>query len=419
MFALADCNNFYASCERVFRPDLNGKPIVVLSNNDGCVIARSNEAKEAGIPMGAPAFKFKAEFERHRIHVFSSNYALYGDMSQRVMAILGDMSPEIEIYSIDEAFLRFSSCNFVNLREHALAMRKQILRSTSIPVSIGLADTKVLAKAANRIAKKYGQLTEGVHIIDSDEKHYKALKWLKIEDVWGIGRKHAKRLISRGILTAYDFTNLPDNWVRQNMSVVGLRIKKELEGESSLDLEPEVSAKKNIATTRSFEKGYTAYEQLRERIATFASSCAEKLRDQQSHCNALVVFLHTNGFRKDLPQYSRNIFVKLPFPSNSNIELSKFAQAGLQQIFKEGYVYKKAGVIVTGISPEHEFQLSIFENSDPRHRRLMQAVDHLNRTIGNYKVKLGSQDSGRQWKMKQERLSPCFTTRLDEVIRVT
>jgi len=418
MFALVDCNNFYASCERVFRPDLNGKPIVVLSNNDGCVIARSNEAKAAGIPMGAPAFKYKAEFEKNNIHVFSSNYALYGDMSQRVMSILGEMSPEIEIYSIDEAFLRFESCHFMDMEKHASDMRRRILRSTGIPVSVGFAKTKVLAKAANRIAKKFTARTKGVHIIDSEERHEKALKWLKIEDVWGIGRKHAKRLQDRGIYTAYDFTCLPDNWVRKNMSVVGLRIKNELEGTVSLPLDDKHSAKKNIATTRSFDKAYTKYDELKERVVTFASVCAEKLRNQQSHCNSLLVFVHTNGFRKDLPQYSRNILVKLPYPTNSSIELAKFAQYGLKQIFKNGYVYKKAGVIVMDISPQSEHQLSLFDNSDPRHAKLMKTVDFLNASIGQQKVKLGSQDADRTWKMKQEKLSPCFSTRLEDIILV-
>lgn len=418
MFALVDCNNFYASCERVFRPDLNGKPIVILSNNDGCVIARSNEAKALGIPMGAPAFKFKNEFIKHGISVFSSNYPLYGDMSARVMTILGEMAPEIEIYSIDEAFLRFENCDYVDLETLGLEMRRKVLRSTGIPVSVGFAPTKSLAKVANRIAKKYTERTQGVYLIDSEEKRLKALKWLDVGDVWGIGRRHAKRLNAGGIKTAYDFVNLPDAWVRKNMSVVGLRLKKELEGEPMTGVEETAKAKKNIATTRSFEKGYTKYDELAERIVTFASSCSEKLRAQKSQCNSIMVFIHTNGFRKDLPQYSRNIVVDLPFPSSSSIELAKFAQFGLRQIFRDGYTYKKAGVIVLNITPESEQQLSLFENSDPRHKKLMQTVDVINRSIGNHTIKLGSQDLNRVWKMKQEHLSPRYTTKIDEVIKV-
>ncbi|MFN4234302.1 MAG: Y-family DNA polymerase [Bacteroidia bacterium] len=417
MFALIDCNNFYASCERVFRPDLQGKPIVVLSNNDGCVIARSNEAKALGIPMGAPAFQYQDLFDKHHVHVFSANFALYGDMSQRVMSILADYSPDIEIYSIDEAFLKLTGFDFINLKEHGISMRQKVLKWTGIPISVGIAPTKVLAKVANRIAKKYPEQTTGVHIIDSEEKRIKALKWLKIEDVWGIGRQHAKRLNKIGVITAFDFTQLDDNWVKKNMSIVGLRLKHDLQGIPTLNLE-EPEAKKNIATTRSFEKNYTEFEELSERISTFAVSCAEKLRKQNSCCNSLMVFIHTNGHRKDLPQYSRNIVIKLPYPTNSSIELSKFATQALKHIYKKGYHYKKAGVIVQDFTPATLPQLNIFENSHERHRALMKAIDVINNSMGQQKVRLASQDPKRVWKMKQEKLSPCYTTRLSDIITV-
>ncbi len=223
MFALIDCNNFYASCERVFRPDLNGKPVVILSNNDGCVIARSNEAKAIGIPMGAPAFKFDELFKQNNVHVFSTNFPLYGDMSNRVMNILSDFSPDMEIYSIDECFLKLHGFELFNLQEHGLNMRLKVVKWTGIPISVGMAPTKALAKAANRIAKKFPERTNGVYIIDTDEKREKALKWLKIEDVWGIGRQHAKRLQDIGVLTAFDFIKLSDDWVKKDMSIVGLR----------------------------------------------------------------------------------------------------------------------------------------------------------------------------------------------------
>ena len=417
MIALVDCNNFYASCERVFRPDLNGKPIVVLSNNDGCVIARSNEAKDAGIPMGAAAFKYRSVFEENKIHVFSSNYALYGDMSARVMNLLSLYAPEIEIYSIDEAFLKFDNCQFINFNDLAIEMKKKVGKSTGIPVSIGFAATKALAKVANRIAKKFAERTGGVYIIDSDEKRNKALKWLKVEDVWGIGRQQAKKLNNKGVFTAYQFTQLSDEWLKKNMSVVGLRLKRDLLGEPTLSLE-DVKAKKSIATTRSFDENYTELSQIQERVSTFAVSCAEKLRKQNSHCNALMVFLHTNGHRKDLPQYSQNIVIKLPFPSNSSIELSSFAINGLKQIFKKGYQYKKAGVIVMDTSPVDEAQAKLFENSDPKHKLLMQVVDKINKSVGQQKLKLAGQDLGRTWKMKQERLSPRYTTKLSDIIKV-
>ncbi len=417
MFALIDCNNFYASCERVFRPDLNGKPIVVLSNNDGCVIARSNEAKALNIRMGAPAYQFQKVFDDHHVLVFSSNYALYGDMSFRVMTILSTFSPEMEIYSIDEAFLQFNGFDLFNLNEVGIRIRKTILKSTGIPVSVGFAETKALAKVANKIAKKFPERTGGVYIIDSEEKRLKALKWLNVEDVWGIGRRQSKKLEYHGVKTAYDFIQMPDAWVRKTLSVVGLRLKRELEGTRSLELDVKKD-KKNIATTRSFDKHYTTFDQVNERIVTFSVTCAEKLRRQKSTCNSLMVFLITNFFREDLPQYSKNIVVKLPYSTNSGIEISKFATIGLKNIFREGFQYKKAGVIVMDIVPEMPMQLTLFEASNPRHKALMETIDRINNSIGSHKVMLASQDLGRRWKMKQERLSNRFTTRIDEIITV-
>ncbi len=417
MFALVDCNNFYASCERVFRPDLIGKPVVVLSNNDGCVIARSNEAKALGIPMGAPAFEYQALFDENKVHVFSANFALYGDMSQRVMEVLGEYSPDMEIYSIDEAFLKLTGFERYDLQDYGNQMRRKVTKWTGIPISVGIAPTKALAKVANRIAKKFPEQTNGVYIIDSEEKRIKALKWLPVEDVWGIGRQHTKRLNAIGVKTAYDFTQLDEVWVKRHLTIVGLRLKYDLQGIPTIELE-DVQPKKNIATTRSFDKNYTEFSQLQERVSTFAVSCAEKLRRQHSCCNSLMVFIHTNGHRKDLPQYSRNIVVKLPYPTNSSIELSKFAIQALKRIFKSGYRYKKAGVIIQDFTPENATQLTFFENSDSRHVPLMQVMDRLNASYGQQKVRLGSQDTKRIWKMKQERLSPRYTTKLSDIITI-
>jgi DNA polymerase V len=415
MFALIDCNNFYASCERVFRPDLNEKPIVVLSNNDGCVIARSNEAKALGIPMGAPAFEYDKIFKQHTVHVFSANFALYGDMSNRVMSILSDFAPEVEIYSIDEAFLKLNGFAFFNLQKYSEEMRYKVNKWTGIPISVGIAPTKSLAKVANRIAKKYPKQTQSVYIISNEEQRIKALKWLKVEDVWGIGRQHSKRLNEIGVKTAYDFTQLDNAFVRKKMAIVGLRLKRDLQGIPTLDLD-EIQAKKNIATTRSFETNYTEFDQVAERVSTFAASCAEKLRKQKSCCNSIMVFIHTNRHRKDLPQYSQNIVAKLPFPSNSSIELSNFAVQALQRIFKPGHHYKKAGVIVSDFTLENEVQQSLFENRNERHIPLMQAIDKINLQFGNQKIRLASQDAKRIWKMKQEKLSPRYTTNLNEII---
>lgn len=417
MFALIDCNNFYASCQRVFEPHLIGKPVVILSNNDGCVIARSNEAKALGIPMGAPAFEFKKLFEENKVFVFSSNYALYGDMSSRVMNILSTFTSDIELYSIDEAFLKFKGFELFNLDEYGLKIQKIVTKNTGIPVSVGFAPTKALAKVANKIAKKFPEITKSVYVIDSEEKRIKALRWTKIEDVWGIGRKHTKRLQAKNIFTAYQFTQLPDEWVRKEMSVVGLRLKKELAGESTLDLESPKN-KKMIATTRSFEKSMTKFEDISERVATFTASCSEKLRKQKSHCNMIMVFVQSNYFRKDQPQYSRNIIINTDFPTNSTIELNHYAQIGLKAIFKEGYNYKKAGVIVMGLTPNNKTQLSFFNTSNPKHQPLMSVVDKLNKSYGKNKIKFGNQSLGRQWKMKQEKLSKSFTTRIDEIITV-
>lgn len=417
MFALVDCNNFYASCQRVFEPHLRNKPVVILSNNDGCVIARSNEAKAIGIPMGAPAFEFKQLFEANNVFVYSSNYALYGDMSSRVMNILATYSPEIEIYSIDEAFLKFKGFEYFDLQQLGLEMQRKVTKGTGIPVSIGFAPTKALAKVANKIAKKYPERTQSVYTIDNDEKRIKALKWTKIEDVWGIGRKHTKRLQAKNVLNAYQFTQLPDEWVRKEMAVVGLRLKHELEGKPTLDLESPKS-KKMIATTRSFEKSLTKLEDVSERVSTFTASCSEKLRRQNSHCNMIMVFVITNYHRKDQPQYSRNIVIKTDFPTNSTIELNHYAQIGLKAIFKENYHYKKAGVIVMGLTPNSETQLSFFDSSNPKHQPLMSVIDKLNKSIGTNKVKFGNQSLGRQWKMKQEKLSKCYTTRIDEIINI-
>ena len=416
MFALVDCNNFYASCERVFRPDLIGKPICVLSNNDGCVIARSSEAKDLGIPMGAPAFEWNKVMNKNNVSVFSANFALYGDMSQRVMNTLADFSPNIEIYSIDESFIDLRGFERFDLQEHGEKMRELVHQCTGIPISVGIAPTKALAKLANRIAKKFNQLN-GVYIIDSEFKRIKALKWLQIGEVWGIGRQHSIRLISMGVDTALKFTELCDQTVRSLMGVVGLRLKHDLEGKPTLDLE-DIANKKSIAVTRSFDRNYTDFSEMKERIVSFAVSASEKLRKQNSECKSLMVFVHTNRFRTDLPQYNRNVVIDLPFASNSAIEIAKYAVIGLQQIFKEGYSYKKAGVILNEFNPVQEHQTTLFEDKDQRHIKLMATIDKLNQSFGQQKIKLASQDLRRIWKMKQEQLSPRYTTRISDLVKV-
>jgi len=416
MYALIDCNNFYASCERVFRPDLIGLPIVVLSNNDGCVIARSNEAKACGIPMGAPAFQYSELFKKHNVQVFSANFALYGDMSNRVMQTLSNYCIDQEIYSIDECFMKLDGYDYVDLKEYGIKMRQAVFDNTGIHVSVGIAPTKSLAKVANRIAKKYPEESKGCHVMRTTIQIQKALKWLDIEDVWGIGRQHAKCLFQLGVDTAYDFTQLSDQWVQKHLSIVGLRLKRDLSGIPTLNLE-EVENKKNIASTRSFDTNYTKFEDVQERVSTFASSCAEKLRKQQSFCRSITVFVMTNRFRTEQEQYQNSITLDLPFATNSAIELSKYATVALRRIFKDGFAYKKAGVIVSNFSPDDSEQMTLFETRDKRHSALMKALDSMNKLYGQNTIRLGAQGK-RKWTMRQEMLSPCYTTKLNDIITI-
>lgn len=417
MYALVDGNNFYASCERVFRPDLQDTPIVILSNNDGVIIARSNEAKALGIPMGLPYFKSKNLILKHKMQVFSSNYALYGDMSNRMMNIMKTFSPNVEIYSIDEAFLDFREFKNYDLNIYGQNIQKKILQSTGLPTSIGIAPTKSLAKVANKIAKKFPDKTKSVYLIDSDEKRIKALKWTQINDVWGIGRKHSKRLRAVGIENAYQFTQMSDNWVRKQMSIVGLRLKKDLSGKSIIQFE-EIKNKQSIATTRSFDRAHTEFKDLKERVSTFAFSCAEKLRRQESMANSMMIFIQTNGFKSTEAQYMKNIVIKLPYASNSSIDLVKYAVKGLERIYRTGYKYKKAGVVLMDLSNEFPEQLSLFSNKNPKHKKLMKTMDALNLNYGRHTLKLASQDVNRMWKMKQENLSQSYSTNLEEIITV-
>ncbi len=418
MFALVDCNNFYASCERVFQPQWEGKPIVILSNNDGCVIARSNEAKALGIAMGAPAFQYQKQFEQRGVKVFSSNYPLYGDMSSRVMSILERYTPNIEIYSIDEAFLEFRGFDLFNIEEEGKKMRKQVHQWTGIPISVGIAPSKALAKIANKIAKKFASKTKGVYSIDTEQKRINALKWTKIEDVWGVGRKHRAHLEAMGIESAWQFTLLHDNWIRKQMSVLGLRLKKDLLGIPAIQLEEIQLPKKVIATTRSFEDTLSCFSDLEERISTFASNCAEKMRKQQSSCNLLLVFVRSDPYKKNTLPYKNSCTLSLPYATDSSIMLSKYAVLGLRKIFREGIVYKKAGVMIMDLVPTAKRQLSLFENTSTKHVTLMQSLDQIHKRFGPNQIKLANQDLKRTWKMKQEHLSSRFTTELKEVITV-
>jgi len=427
MYALVDCNNFYASCERVFNPSLRHKPVAILSNNDGCVIARSDEAKALGLPMGAPAFKYEAFFKEYKVQVFSSNYPLYGDMSSRVMSILKQFTPDVEVYSIDEAFLQFRGFDGItqnsqnterfDFKEYGDQIRKRILKWTGIPTCVGVAPTKALSKVANKIARKFPEQTKGVYVIDSEDKRIKALKWLKIEDVWGIGRALSRRLKEKHILTAYQFTQLSDEWIRKNFSIVEWRLKKDLEGVPTLQLE-EIASKKAIATTRSFEYTFSDIHNLKERISTFATSCAEKLRKQQSSCHMILVTLSSDRHKKEAPQHRVSKMIQLPYPTDSSLSISNEAVKAVAAMFKKGIKYKRAGVVVTGLVPTNNHQLNLFLHENPKHKPLMDAMDKINGKYGDYKLKLANQDLKRTWKMRQEHLSPRYTTNINHILKV-
>ncbi|GEL10652.1 DNA polymerase V [Flavobacterium glycines] len=421
MYALVDCNNFYASCERVFQPEFNDKAVAVLSNNDGCVISRSEEAKAAGIPMGAPAFQIKDLVKEKNIKLFSSNYALYGDLSRRVMAILNQFTPNVEIYSIDEAFLNFDGLNIEGYHDYGLQMKNRIRKWLGLPICIGFAETKALSKVANKIAKKFQDRTQGVYVIDSEEKRIKALKWTKIEDVWGIGYRMTKKVKLRNINTAFDFIQPQhEAWIKSTMGVTGLRLKAELEGKSVLDLEPNTDPKNSIAITRSFPKQISDFDLLRERITTFAAVCAEKLRKQESCCHTIIVMLVVDKHTIKTSKYYFNSAITLPYATNSTLTIANTAVELLKQLHQgnDHLKFKKAGVIVSELIGENQKQFQLFEEENPKHLALMKAMDRLNTKIGDTKVKLASQNLKKTWDMKQNHLSDRYTTNFKEILEI-
>ncbi|MGB0980546.1 MAG: Y-family DNA polymerase [Winogradskyella sp.] len=417
MYALVDCNNFYASCERVFNPSLNTTPIAILSNNDGCVISRSDEARALKLPMGAPIFKWENFCKANNIVVLSSNYPLYGDMSSRVMTILKQFTPDVEVYSIDEAFLQFKGYENYNFEDYGNLIKKRIFKWVGIPTCVGIAPTKALCKVANKVARKFPQKTNGVFVIDSDISRIKALKWTKIENVWGIGRGLQKQLKAKGCKTAYDFTQLNDDWVRKTLSITVWKLKKDLEGISKITLD-EPTRKKAIATTRSFENTYSDIANIKERVSTFAMRCAEKLRKQGSSCHMVIVMLSSDRHKTHLEQHRKSTMVSFPYPTDSSLLISTQAVNAVKSIYKTGIKYKRAGVIVTGLVPTDNYQLNLFSKENPKHKPLMFAIDAINKKYKGYKIKLGNQDLERTWKMRQERLSPKYTTNINDIIVV-
>jgi DNA polymerase V len=414
LFALIDCNNFYVSCERLFQPILLGKPVVVLSNNDGCVIARSDEAKALGIPMGLPAFKLTDLITEHSIEVFSSNYTLYGDLSTRVMTTLTQWTPEVEVYSIDEAFLKFSVLLPDALTAYGQTIRATIQQWTGIPVSIGIGPTKTLAKLANRLAKRSPE-AQGVVTLNSHIEIEATLAQTPIEDIWGIGPGYTRRLHAHKIRTALQLRQVNDRWVRQELGIVGLRLVWELRGISCLPLELCPPPKQNLMVSRSFGRPITTLTEMREAVATYMTRAAEKLRRHHVAAGVLTVFLMTSRFR-DEPQYSNSVTISLPVATQDTAELIGYALRGVEQTFREGYRYQKAGVILTALVPAHQIQAHLFDQHDrERSQKLMTAIDTINREWGSGTIRYAAVGLRPGWVMRCARRSPRYTTRWEEL----
>ena len=419
MIALIDCNSFYASCEQVFRPDLKGKPVVVLSNNDGCVIAANSEAKAlTDIPMFEPVFKIKDQLLNNGVTFFSSNYTLYGEMSDRVMRILQEFSPLVEIYSIDESFIDLSGMECQDLRAYGIAIRDRIMRYTGLPVGVGIAPTKVLAKLANRRAKKE-EGNDHVFVIDSEEKRIDTLHWAKIKDVWGIGRKHTKRIQDTGKYSAFDFTQLPLSWVRKHMTVVGERTWRELQGENCLSLEHSPKPKKAIGTAKSFGKKLKKLSLIEEACSYYINEVSEVLRSQDCCAKYLKIFLETNYHSEHDRQYYNSITVTLEVPTNNTFILNTEGKKALHQIFKPGYRYKKVGVCLSGIVPKEYVQTNLFASTYEK-VGLMEAFDRINQKFGKTTLAPALMDARKinQWELIKEERSPRYTTQWKELLYI-
>lgn len=414
MFALADCNNFFVSCERVFRPDLEGRPVIVLSRNDGCAIARSNEAKALGVKMGDPYFKLRDLIERNNIAVFSGNMALYADFSRRIRSILREAAPQIEVYSIDEAFLDMRGVDNVDFDTFSKGLSIRCRKLTGIPVSVGVAPTKTLAKIAAQLCKSYPKLRGGC-FMHRDADIEKVLKRFPIEDVWGIGRRSAPRLKEQGVNTAYDFCRLNEGWIMRRMGVVGLRTWRELHGIPAIGFDSVAEPRQSICNSRSFSSEIYDIGELSEQIAKFAAMTAERLREQHSVCSRLTVFAATNRFHTSDIQQCGHITIPLIEPTDSTLAIVRASREALAEIFVRGAGYKKAGVIASAITPREGTPLSMFSaESNERHHRLMQAIDEINRKSEGRGIVLASEGQSDVKALSRHR-SPLYTTSWDEL----
>jgi len=425
MKAIVDCNSFYCSCERVFRPDLKNRPVVVLSNNDGCIISRSDEAKVLGVEMAGPYFKAKPLIEKHNVATFSSNYNLYGDMSRRVMDTLKMMVRErnVEVYSVDECFLDVSMIEEKQLDNYALQMREIVEQWTGVSVSVGIAPTKTLAKIANHLAKKNKAATRCVATVVGDDDIRKVLKTTSVSGIWGIGRAYADKLINWGITTAWDLCNMPEEWIYKHMGgVVGTRLIRELKGSPCIDMKDELKVKKMIATTRMFGKNVTELSDIKEAVATYTARAGEKLRRQRCAASVLSVFIvakeesHTADFNRGATMSTHTV---LPSATSITNELIAPAMRMAEQIFKPGCEYKKAGVMLSGIVPDTSIQSNLFKPLTENSKRfLMEALDNINFSMRDDVVKFASSGLSRDWKMRKEFRSPRYTSRWNELREV-
>ena len=418
MFALVDCNNFYASCEKLFDPSLRDLPIVVLSNNDGCVVARSAESKALGVPMGAPWFKLQSMAKQYGIRAFSSNYALYADMSNRVVEVLSAYTPNLEVYSIDESFLELSSFADRDLVEYGQHMRQRIAQWLGLPVCVGIAPTKTLAKLANHIAKKRAEFDGVCDLTRIDQaQRERLLGEIEVGEVWGIGRQLQQRLQTMGIHSVRDLRDADAAQLRQMVSVVLERTVRELRGISCLSLEEVVPAKQQIMVSRSFGHYVYTEAELASSLSAYTARAAEKLRKQRCVAGALTVYLRTNPFKPETPQYQRNVTIPLAEPTADTVLLTRAALKVLKHVFRAGYAYQKSGVTLSELYPVDKRQASLFqdESSEQRSQQLMATLDKINQKFGRSTIRLCSEGQSRDWRMKREKLSPAYTTRWDEL----
>jgi DNA polymerase V len=424
IFALVDCNNFYVSCERLFSASIQSKPVIVLSNNDGCVVARSNEVKKLGVKMGQPVFEIRELIEKHNIVLFSSNYSLYADMSDRTMKLLSTFAHKIEVYSIDESFLDLSHAPLEGLQEYGQQIRATVWQFLGLPVSVGIATTKTLTKVATEIVKKHSEYLGVLSIVHISEAELdELLEGIGVEDVWGIGHRYAAALRARDIYTARDLKYADPHWIRRHFTVVGARTVLELRGISCIPLETKAKPKKGIMSSKSFGRPIQELQELEEAIANYTARAAEKLRDQDSLVSCINVFIQTNTFQKDAQQYSKSISKTLPFPTAFTPDLINAALEALHSIYKPGYSFKKAGVYFSKIVSQESIQFDLFGDftveGHVKKTKLMCVVDLLNRLLGRDTLFFGAQGIGREWKMRQERRSPRYTTQWSEVLSTT